>query len=555
MYICIYIILTISSIQFAQGQIKIVTLRTKLGLVNGRGVSVNNDTVYEFRKIPYAKPPIGNLRFSKPQAYGNWSSPLDATEFGPSCMQHLKSTRGLPNLNMSEDCLHLNIYVPRNWSNPFLMPVMVYIHGGGFQQGTGMRFNASLLSLQGQVIVVTLNYRLNVFGFFTTRTPNTTGNYGLWDQRMAIEWVRENINSFGGNPDMITIFGESAGSISVGLHALFPGNKGLFNRAIMQSGPGNSLFSTNNRSADVFTDFSFSVGCTEKPYIVCLRQIDAKSLTQMWYLYKNETATDVLPHFGGLDSPVIDGEFIPSNPVTLIQNTSSPSYAFFRSLDVIAGTTNGEGSLILQKLLPFEKKYSFSIADGISREIFCDYLTPSVAMDYFDKKIAVSNAICKKYSNVSSSDKREQARQAVDMFGDAFFVCPTVQLLNIHSKNNTKKTYQYLFTREFPGRKPPEEWFIGDPHASELMYLFGFKSFLSDKVDVPESEKEFSGKMMQYWINFARSGNPNDGSLPRWPEYNDSQHFVALGDQISSGHNLFQDRVNFWLHDLPKFLL
>lgn len=222
-----------------QGQLE-VKRTTSLGGITGVQTLVpgtNDRFVDQFRKIPYAFPPVGPLRFQKPQPFGSWDETLEGRDFGPSCMQgHSAFFADVPNKDLSEDCLFLNIYVPSDASPNGSLPVMVWIHGGAFLYGQGMFYNASNLASVANVVVVTLNYRLGLLGFFTLNDPVARGNYGIYDQILALQWIKDHIVSFGGDPISITIFGESAGGISTSLLSLIPSNKGLFKRVISQSG-------------------------------------------------------------------------------------------------------------------------------------------------------------------------------------------------------------------------------------------------------------------------------------------------------------------------------
>ena len=217
-------------------------IRTAMGVVNGDVKRVPGaGKMFTFRKIPYAKPPVNQLRFRKPEPYGSWSGILDGTAFGPSCIQNPNYiSPGLPNTEMSEDCLHLNIYVPYELTATPKRSVMVWVHGGGYEVGQSFSYDGTSLALRGDVIVVTFNYRLGVFGFLRTDDLGSKGNFGLWDQHMAFKWVYDNIQAFGGNPNSVTIFGESAGGGSVSFQSLYPGNQGLFQRLISQSGVATS---------------------------------------------------------------------------------------------------------------------------------------------------------------------------------------------------------------------------------------------------------------------------------------------------------------------------
>ncbi|KAK3101968.1 hypothetical protein FSP39_007701 [Pinctada imbricata] len=231
--------LSIFSVLFVFLEVKSenVEIITSFGTIKGIKTStVDCNSVHQFRKIPYAEPPIGNLRFQKPVPHPPLSGIYDATEFGPSCMQmtpilSLNSTRG----PMSEDCLHLNIYIPNSIVS-IPRAVMLWIHGGGFQTGQGSIYNGENVAVIGNVIVITINYRLDLFGFMSTDDNAYRGNYGLFDQLEAIRWTKKYIGSFGGDPNKITIFGESAGAFSIAMLSISPLSKELFQRAIMESG-------------------------------------------------------------------------------------------------------------------------------------------------------------------------------------------------------------------------------------------------------------------------------------------------------------------------------
>ena len=245
---------------------KTLVLDTPSGSMRGIEVPYPkyNTSVYQFRKIPYAKPPIGEGRFARSLPIESWKGVLDATKFGPSCIQDISiTTQPLPNRNISEDCLLLNVYMPINTTAQDRKPVMVYIHGGSFVFGQGMLYKAEYLAITGDVIVVTINYRLGIFGFMSTGDSECPGNFGLYDQRLAMVWVKDNIKAFGGDYDLITIFGESAGGFSVGLHSLSPGNAGLFKRAMAHSGTGNSYFATTQASKLAQVGIGTILGCID----------------------------------------------------------------------------------------------------------------------------------------------------------------------------------------------------------------------------------------------------------------------------------------------------
>ncbi|XP_061182349.1 carboxylesterase 1E-like [Saccostrea echinata] len=351
---CLFLFLiTISliNVKNISGQEKI-TLRTRLGNISGiqlknftiGGVSKGN--LYRFSNIPFGKPPVGQLRFAKPQPFGSWHGILDATIKGPACYQSpSKNFNGT-----SEDCLQLNIYVPHSLAYTNSKSVMVWIHGGGYIGGSGTTDDASMFALTGDVIVVTVNYRLGIFGFIASSDPDARGNAGLWDQMMALDWIRYNIRDYGGNPASVTIYGESAGGYSVSLLSLIPRNRGLFQRVIAQSGVANSYRALSNFTFISTTKVAEKVGClknlsstNDRAMVQCLRQIDAKLLLEATRSYRREIGLKTLSYLPF--TPVVDGELFRKEPSLLLKDKASSEFNFFQSLDMMIGNCNNEGSL------------------------------------------------------------------------------------------------------------------------------------------------------------------------------------------------------------------
>ena len=211
------------------------------GRVSGERLEYEVGTVDRYLGIPFARPPVGELRFRPPQPPVSWPGVREATQFSPRCIQNpLTSWYLFPELEspkiLDEDCLYLNVYVPNGATEGADLAVMVWIHGGSLKHGSASQYYGEALAISGGVIVVTINYRLGVMGFFTTGSEDAPGNVGMLDQVMALRWVQDNIRVFGGDPEVVTIFGESAGAWSVGSHMISPLSRGLFKRAITQSG-------------------------------------------------------------------------------------------------------------------------------------------------------------------------------------------------------------------------------------------------------------------------------------------------------------------------------
>lgn len=488
---------------------------TSSGDVDGMNVTYNGTIVTQYLGIPYAAPPIGDLRFRRPLSHPGWNDTFNATEFGPSCMQYFfpNDVWLLRNRNISEDCLQLNIFIPRLQNGTSKKAVMVWIHGGGFTAGQATLFDASYLAVQGDVIVVTINYRLGVFGFLYTDDQNAPGNYGLWDQRLAIQWVKDNIEYFGGDSGKICIFGESAGGFSVGYQSLSPLNMGLFHKAIFESGAVAWLSDFKARTTDVAERLAQKVNCSAtdasgnpdtKALVQCLRGVPSKQLLAAQGPASDDSRFTFVRHLG----PVIDGEFVTGNPMDLFKNKSSPAYKMFTSVDVIAGVNNAEGGLMYFDLQRFQKQFNFNASESIPVRVLCDLIAPAVARDYYGNDTRVSSAICEQYKTNSTSPGL-QTRNIADVFADVVFIVPTVMMLQAHSMaNKNQKSFQYLFSHQpsDPWIQDRPNWLRGANHAGELPFVFGLKAMYRPTVKKPRDEMILSSQVMKYWSNFAKSG-------------------------------------------------
>ena len=397
---------------------------------------------------------------------------------------------------------------------------MVWIHGGGFTAGQATLFDASYLALQGNVIIVTINYRLGVFGFLTTNDDNAPGNYGLWDQRLAIQWVKSNIENFGGDPEKICIFGESAGGFSVGFQTMSPLNNGLFQRAIFESGSVQWPSDFEVRTINVAKKLGQDLNCTEtdlsenrdtRKLIDCLRNVPSSSLLAAQGPASNhkEGEFSLQSKLG----PVIDGQLVMGDPMTILHNKSSPSYKMFTSIDILAGTNNAEGGLMYFSLMGFQKKYNFNLSDGIPVHVLCDLIAPSVARDYYDYDTNVSSAICEMYK-IQSTSLPKQARNIVHVSADLVFIVPTVMALNAHSSEETSgKSYQYLFSHQptFSWIQNRPDWLIGTNHAGELPFVFGLHAMYPPEADKPSDElglstsHEVLDELCQIWVSVSHA--------------------------------------------------
>lgn len=510
-----YVILVATSTVVLCQEYEVV--QTAVGKIRGLVETVGEDKVFNFRGIPFAKPPIGDLRFRKPQPYGSWDYTLDATKDTSPCMQMTEfgGMKFVTNDDISEDCLVLNIHVPRDISISQNKAVMVWIHGGGFFAGQGSWYNGSELAVKGDVIVVTVNYRLGIFGFLSTFDEACPGNFGLWDQILALQWVKSNIAAFGGDPSLITIFGESAGGMSVSLQTLIPYNKGLFQRAIAQSGVANTAkLATDNK---VLFDFFVQKGyCMDIPLenthalMQCFRQMSSVQLQNISMEVMMNQMSNM--EFNPILGPAIDDDLFKVDLRKLFSTELSNEMTFFRSLDYMTGTTDGEGSLLMMMLPMLADKYQMNITEGIPSSVICEVYAPKFADTFFDGALGAADALCNKNKVDSSRENylEQQGKNLVNLFGDLLFVSPTIKTLKAHEQENSNaKTYHYSFSvdrdfNELGVFRPP--WFQRSGHGTELIYLFGQQGMAGVNLTYSDEDLKLADVMMKYWSNFAKYG-------------------------------------------------
>ena len=477
-------------------------VKTASGVVEGKG----DGTVRTFLGIPYAAPPVGDLRWKPPVAAAKWSGVRKATEFGSHCMQgRVYGDMNFRDAGGSEDCLTLNVWVPARASAAKL-PVMVWIYGGGFVAGTTSeaRQDGTHLAQQG-VVVVSMNYRLGIFGFFVhpelakESGRNAAGNYGLLDQVAALHWVHDNIAAFGGDPGNVTIFGESAGSFSVSAQMASPLAKGLFQKAIGESGAafhsgGLSFEPLSEREEKDVKAVSAKFGVST---LAELRALPAQKLLDAF----------APPQSPGFDfGPDVDGYFLPE-PVPAI-------FAAGKQNDVplLAGWNHDEGS--------FEIAFS-------PQKPTAESLKATAQKEFGDKAA--------EFLKLYPSDTPEQVlRSAQDFAGDQFIAFSTWDWMESQGKTGKQPIYRYRFDLGPPSDpKGPQ---LGAFHSSEIEYVFGQ---LDSKAGVAwrADDRQLSEEMQKYWANFARSGDPNGPGLAKWPVYSAADGWqVMFLDAKSAAH-------------------
>jgi para-nitrobenzyl esterase len=453
--------------------------------------------VRSFLGIPYAAPPVGNLRFQPPQAPANHlGTVLNATKAGSSCPQ-VANPFGTASTN--ENCLFLNVYTP----NPtgVNLPVMIWIHGGAFVAGEGSDYDPSnSLVTQGNTIVVTINYRLGAFGFLALpslsaeQKNGSSGNYGLMDQQFAFQWVQNNISAFGGNPHNVTIFGESAGGISACANLTSPTAAGLFQKVITESGPCTFPLPTLASAESEGQTFAASVGCNQTvaaQQTACLRGLSAQQILAAQPTGFNVTGSGSILPF----SPNVDGSTLPQALATALADGQ------FNHVPVLEGTNQNEGRLFIA--IGFDLS-----ASG-----------PATAAEYptiVDQLVGnqtVANEVLKEYplSNFASPDLALSA-----IFGDAGFSCQARAADQLLAAQVPTFAYEFNDTNAPMLFLPPVSFPYGATHTDEIQYLFQIDGLASE---LNANQLRLSTQMISYWTQFARNGNPNSGSTANWAAY------------------------------------
>ncbi|KAI8520205.1 Carboxylesterase 5A [Branchiostoma belcheri] len=526
---------------------------TASGKVRGT-VQYTNDLpdkpVYTFLGIPYAAPPVGDLRFRAPEPVTPWEGVMDATKPGPFCPQPVDLQHTIPfrlfQTATSEDCLTLNVETPSTNADGGL-PVLVWIHGGSLETGGGYLLPFAPLAAHQDVVVVSFNYRLGLLGFLSTRDENAPGNFGFLDQVLAIRWVKENIQNFGGDPDRITIFGESAGGYSVSYHVVSPLSRGLFRRAISQSG----VFGTNPvqlnplRTTKVQAEELGCDGEDTSALVNCLRERPVEQLYAGYDLFQNSLFGSNLKPFG----PVVDGYFLTSTPEYLLKKRQvSP-------VDYLMGVNDHEYGFILPRAshLP-------NFGKGMTHEL-CTALLKLGLPEYIDYKgsgQAILAAIEEKYRDQANPDDIMAIQyQYSQMMGDLMFVAPTVRAADGHTAAGGKV---YLYENHYmPSflRAARPAW-VGCDHTDDWWMVVGapftdIQLTSGDNITFAAADKQMSLKMMEMWANFARTGNPTDQTSPEWPVYTtDHPAYMNLDLAPSVGVGLKSDRVTFWNKVIPE---
>ncbi|KAF2902141.1 hypothetical protein ILUMI_04049 [Ignelater luminosus] len=515
--------------------------------------SVSARKFSSFTAIPYAEPPIGVLRFKAPQPAGPWHGILDASKSHPICPQ-INVFVGDDTIRGDEDCLYLNVYTPQTtYPADKLLPVMIFLHGGGYLAGDGSRssYDPSIL-MDKDIVLVIPNYRLGLLGFLSTGDEISPGNYGLKDQNLAIKWVKDNIKHFGGDPDSITLFGQSAGGSSAHFHMLSPLSKHLINRVICESGTAFSRWALapNDQGTRYARKLARHFNCsvqTSFEMIECLRRVDAYELTKRQDLFYEWSFHPMMP-FKPVIEPNIEGAFLSEHPMDTVKNGRAGNVTF------MTGITTDEGAFVSPSLYNtpglledfnehFEKKAPLTM---LYNEVAPDknYVTKRIRKFYFGEK-AIDNTTRSEVTN---------------MLTDGNYLLAANEAVRLHLRYTHQPVYFYVFG--YRGSVSFSSIF-GDPlndygtcHVDELIYLFLLPNVFP-QYELNHNERNMAEIMTTLWTNFAVTGDPTpttDALIPeKWePIKTDNLefYFIMNDTNLEMSERYNWERAQFW-DDLP----
>lgn len=520
-------------------------VRTREGQV--RGVAARSAAGKEytaFRGIPYARPPVGQLRFQPPQRHPGWSHIIDGKEHGSVCPQVVEVPLG------DEDCLFVNVYtrqsLPAEDGGKRGLPVMVFIHGGSFIRGSGDdRYFGPSYMMDEDIVLVTLNYRLGPLGFLTTYDGAAPGNNALRDQVMALQWVQDNIAAFGGDPGSVTIFGHSAGSVCVSVLVLSPLTRGLFHRAISQAGAAVANIGACGRRMGFTEELAAELDCpidSADAMLACLKLVPVQALLAhpAWHFYQPRV------------DPEADQPVLPEDPRVLLERGD------FNIVPWMQGITKEEGWFMVPRIVAYKSIRTalymgalpvWARAADLTTRAQNNILDCNYKPNYWNAMMETVKIIGfyseEGYYGISS------LLPVAQVVSDRYFSVPIVVQSTLASRY--APVYRYVFEYKGPGRLFWEDISSlnvtdTDPaHGDELMYLFNWRGRPLEKAGSPNHD--MIRTMVSLWTSFARTGRPvaDSQGAPDWPiVQKPSEQHMRLDSSLTVGERLFEDRVDFW---------
>ncbi|XP_037516413.1 cholinesterase 1 [Rhipicephalus sanguineus] len=515
----------------------VVCFRT--GCTRGTRQTVNDQTVNEFYGIPYAMAPVGDLRFKKPVPHYDWGTGIyNATIRPPSCPQtyfYADDRWNNYDLSLNEDCLFLNVWAPEPCREDIKCsrrPVVVFIHGGGFTHGGSERASADMshLAAVADVVAVSFNYRLNGLGFMYGRSKDLPANLGLFDQRLAMNWVRDNVEFFGGDPDSITLMGHDAGAQSVGYHMLSPKSRVLFKRAVLLG--GNPYSSTPLNKPDMAYNRALAVtrklGCLDSEQdlrrnpggvMQCLKSKDASEIAHSSEYEFSRGRISLFPVFGD--------EFLPKSPQEMMADAGS-----FKGTDVLMGLTEEEAAALVYYGGYFDGAPPDDITMGDVRYVVGLYF----GMMYKRNASPIMNY----YLNETEESPSDSLKAGGRAIGDGVTLCPGNQFGEDLARRGAN-VYYFMLTQESSFGSQ----LFGPTYGEDMLYMLGSMNDMSKS----DEEKLLSEKIMKMLGRFARTGRPDMPTMiSSWPQFSEeSPYYLSISARNASvqvGPRL--EECNFW---------
>ncbi|KFD54315.1 hypothetical protein M514_04857 [Trichuris suis] len=490
-----------------------VEVTTQLGVLKGKLESVAGRQVASFLGVPFGEPTSGQYRFKPPRMVKPWKKPIEATTLAPSCYQSKDTTfpgfRGAEmwnaNTPLDENCLYLNMWVPWGVRNA---TVLVWLYGGGFWYGSPSLdiYDGRALAAEGDVIVVNLNYRMGVFGFLFLDDPDVPGNMGLMDQQLGLRWIQQNIAYFGGNPNRVCLFGESAGAASIVAHMIANDSRPLFHNGILQSGSLDNPWAmeTPEKALSKAEQFARSLKCDNGHVSSTIHCLMNKSANEL-----NDALWNVNLSF--LEFPFVivsrdRGGFFNQDAFVSLHEGN-----YKKDVNLIVGLNENEGSFWTFYYLP--RHFRIEHDSLLSKDAFMDCVEESLAL----YPTVVRRAAAFHYLDQQCRNQPEYYRDAVNrLIGDYFFTCDSLWFAEQLLEARAAKVYVYHFKHR-ASTNPWPAW-AGVMHAYEIEFVFGLPLLYPG--NYTPQEEEFSKEIIKYWTTFATSGKPEvpKGTLS-WPEY------------------------------------
>ncbi|EFN66412.1 Esterase FE4 [Camponotus floridanus] len=527
------------------------TVKTPSGALKGYYKLSQNGRKYEaYEGIPYALPPIEKLRFKPPQPIPAWIGELSATKFGSPCIQYAQFPYdSTEKVEGAEDCLYLNIYVPvqNKTENNISMPVLFWIHGGAFQYGSGMIYRATYL-MNSDVILVTINYRLGPMGFLSTEDEVVPGNMGLKDQNMALRWVFQNIESFGGDPNGITLFGQSAGGASVHYHYLSPMSAGLFQGGMSYSGTAFDCWAQTENSLEKTKKLSALMGCStnsSRDMIDCLRYRPVRDIVQATSEFMTFYFNPFTPFGPVIEKVNNDTAFIDRTPVEIVNNGD------VQDIPWITSVTSEEGLYPVADLIANENLKQLNDNWDFLGPHFLDfnYTIPK------EKHVEIGRLIKKHYFDKKPINQKT-TKQLIQMTSDRFFVVDSEKAARMQAKVNRNPVWYYYFA--YRGKQSFSDFLSGTTnnygvcHGDDTLYILDIPS-----VDptTTQQDRDMQKLLIDFCISFATNGIPNVAGV-KWSKLDPSKKeiqylHIASPTEINMDSNDNFGEKKFW--NLIKF--